>query len=240
MHNISWHYHDVSSSRMDGNYASPWSHGSSDSGGVKKKFLEKFVVPGDEVRKRRIGRTRRKRDIKVSDDGSGIRNKNDGRENISYSGAVNDMAKNNIRGHANELHAKNINQTKSDIFGINSDSDTIMVTAKDYKQQTYRFKPPENNNNKNKDIAHPNTPDKAENKDTPHPVSGLNCADHGGPTNPKIIEEMIFWSDIPSDSDYVSPMYDPNAKEEKYLTFEPDQGGWVSSFFLYQRSNEIL
>jgi len=226
MHNISWHYHDVSSSRIDGNdYASPWSHGSSNTGGVKKKFLEEFVVSGDEITKWRIGRTRRKREIKDSDDGSGSINKDGSSENISYSGAMNDMAT-NIRGHANELHAKNINNKKSDIFGMNSDSDTTINTANESKRQTYQLESPEKNNNNNNDIAYPNTPDEAATKDTPHPVSGLNCADHGGPTNPKIIEEMIFWSDIPSDSDYVSPMYDPNAKEEKYLTFEPDQGGW--------------
>mmetsp|Transcript_4344 Transcript_4344/g.6371 ORF Transcript_4344/g.6371 Transcript_4344/m.6371 type:complete len:621 (-) Transcript_4344:121-1983(-) len=54
-----------------------------------------------------------------------------------------------------------------------------------------------------------------------HAVAGLNCADHGGPDN-KIAEEMIFWSDIEADQDYKSPFYD----EEKYLTFEPDHGGW--------------
>jgi hypothetical protein len=54
-----------------------------------------------------------------------------------------------------------------------------------------------------------------------HPVAGLNCADHGGPSN-EVAEEMIFWSDIKADSDYRSPFYD----EEKYITFEPDHGGW--------------
>ena len=26
-----------------------------------------------------------------------------------------------------------------------------------------------------------------------HPVAHLNCADHGGPTDPHIIDEMVFW-----------------------------------------------
>ncbi len=54
-----------------------------------------------------------------------------------------------------------------------------------------------------------------------HEVAGLSCADHGGPSN-EIAEEMVFWSDIESDSNYKSPFYD----EEKYITFEPDPGGW--------------
>ena len=26
-----------------------------------------------------------------------------------------------------------------------------------------------------------------------HPVAHLNCADHGGPTDPHIIDEMVYW-----------------------------------------------
>lgn len=64
-----------------------------------------------------------------------------------------------------------------------------------------------------------------------HPVAHLNCADHGGPTDPKIVDEMVFWSDIPTDSTYLSPMHplrDPRTPDdvERYLTFEPDHGGW--------------
>ncbi len=69
------------------------------------------------------------------------------------------------------------------------------------------------------------------NADIPHPVAHLNCDDHGGPTNKQIIDEMVFWSDVPSDSAYLSPMHpllDPNTPDdvERYLTFEPDHGGW--------------
>ena len=64
-----------------------------------------------------------------------------------------------------------------------------------------------------------------------HPVAHLNCADHDGPTDPHIIDEMVFWSDIPSDADYLSPMHplnDPYTPDdtERFLTFEPDHGGW--------------
>jgi hypothetical protein len=60
--------------------------------------------------------------------------------------------------------------------------------------------------------------------DSIHPVAHLSCTDHGGPSDPKIIDEMVFWSDIPSDASYVSPMYEEG--QERYLTFEPDHGGW--------------
>jgi hypothetical protein len=77
--------------------------------------------------------------------------------------------------------------------------------------------------------------DNNENKeDKIHPVAHLNCADHGGPTDPHIIDEMVFWSDIPSDASYLSPMHplnDPYTPDdtERYLTFEPDHGGWSKS-----------
>lgn len=45
-------------------------------------------------------------------------------------------------------------------------------------------------------------------KDT-HPVAQLNCADHGGPLDP---QEMVYWSDIPGDSSYVSPLAPPRVK----------------------------
>merc|ERR1719343_898072 len=53
-------------------------------------------------------------------------------------------------------------------------------------------------------------------------LAGLNCADHGGPFERKAIEEMVYWNNIPTDANYKSQYYDPN----KYLTFEPDHGGW--------------
>lgn len=43
-----------------------------------------------------------------------------------------------------------------------------------------------------------------------------------GHPDESMIEDMVYWSDIPSDSKYRSPFYDKN----KYLTFEPDHGGW--------------
>jgi len=58
-------------------------------------------------------------------------------------------------------------------------------------------------------------------------LSGLSCDEYGGPNssidyNTKIVNDMIYWSDIPTDSKYKSPFFG----SEKYITFEPDDGGW--------------
>lgn len=55
-------------------------------------------------------------------------------------------------------------------------------------------------------------------------VAGLSCRDHGGPSD-EIAEDMVYWRDIPSDSEYVSP-YANYGPEVKYLTVEPDEGNW--------------
>lgn len=57
-----------------------------------------------------------------------------------------------------------------------------------------------------------------------HRVAGLNCDRYGGPSE-EIAAEMVYWRDIPSDAEYTSP-YASYGKSPKYLTFEPDEGGW--------------
>jgi len=41
-------------------------------------------------------------------------------------------------------------------------------------------------------------------------------------------QEMVYWQDIQSDSNYQSPFYRNNEKKKRktYLSFEPDGGGW--------------
>jgi len=54
-----------------------------------------------------------------------------------------------------------------------------------------------------------------------HVLAGLKCEKYGGPSD-EIASDMVYWSDIPEDSKVTSPFRDEN----KYLTFEPDPGGW--------------
>lgn len=63
-----------------------------------------------------------------------------------------------------------------------------------------------------------------EHGDQGHSLAGLNCDAHGGPSE-EAAREMVYWSDIPSDSKHVSPFKRKNGPTQ-YLTFEPDQGGW--------------
>ena len=59
-------------------------------------------------------------------------------------------------------------------------------------------------------------------------LATLDCKAYGGPS-PEIAQEMVYWQDISSDSLYVSPFFELNKQEgnaKKYLTFEPDGGGW--------------
>jgi hypothetical protein len=54
-------------------------------------------------------------------------------------------------------------------------------------------------------------------------VAGLSCAYFGGPS-PEIAQEMVYWQDIASDNKYKSPFLEPNVT--RYMTFEPDTGGF--------------
>lgn len=68
---------------------------------------------------------------------------------------------------------------------------------------------------------------------TPHRVAGLSCDSYGGP-QAEVAREMIYWRDIPIDADFQFPL--KHESEEQFLTFEPDEGGWLvmlSSVQLY-------
>jgi hypothetical protein len=69
----------------------------------------------------------------------------------------------------------------------------------------------------------------------PH-YHNLNCERYGGPSKADA-QEMVYWKDIPSDSHYISPFHPNNkrnakaaktnnSQQRKYMTFEPDGGGW--------------
>jgi hypothetical protein len=58
-------------------------------------------------------------------------------------------------------------------------------------------------------------------------VAGLQCHDHGGPTDSLAAEEMVYWRDIPKDASFASPFRSTasSSQRNQYLTFEPDEGG---------------
>ena len=59
----------------------------------------------------------------------------------------------------------------------------------------------------------------------PSKIASLSCEKHGGPPD-EFAQEMVYWSDVPSDSLYVSPLRQKRGERRQYMTFEPDGGGW--------------
>lgn len=56
-------------------------------------------------------------------------------------------------------------------------------------------------------------------------LGSLDCEQYGGPS-PEHSKEMVYWQDIPSDSRYVSPFHAKHGQDKRYMTFEPDEGGF--------------
>jgi GDP-fucose protein O-fucosyltransferase len=66
----------------------------------------------------------------------------------------------------------------------------------------------------------------------PPSLAKLSCEKYGGPAD-EFAQEMVYWQDIPSDTQYVSPFHPLRkaagsgaVKRRRYMTFEPDGGGW--------------
>jgi hypothetical protein len=53
----------------------------------------------------------------------------------------------------------------------------------------------------------------------------LSCKEFGGPED-EFAQEMVYWKDIESDRHYVSPFHVKKGQHRRYMTFEPDGGGW--------------
>jgi hypothetical protein len=62
--------------------------------------------------------------------------------------------------------------------------------------------------------------DAATTERVPTKLGGLKCDKWGGP-DAAAAEELAYWSDIPSDQDYVSPFRVQRGQHKKYMTFEP-------------------
>lgn len=65
-----------------------------------------------------------------------------------------------------------------------------------------------------------------------HRLAGLKCDQYGGPSF-DAAQEMVYWEDILSDQNYLSPFHPKPPRDgttdlgiEQFLTFEPDGGGW--------------
>ena len=54
----------------------------------------------------------------------------------------------------------------------------------------------------------------------PSKLGGLKCDAFGGPAE-EHAQDMVYWSDIPSDAKYVSPLRAKRGQRRKYMTFEP-------------------
>jgi hypothetical protein len=107
------------------------------------------------------------------------------------------------------------NEFKSESDGIDSNSNSINNTTS--SQETISTKKKENLARGRDDKFDPN-----------HTLAGLNCTAFGGPSE-DIAQEMVYWSDIPSDSKFVSPFFqrksgDDDKAHVQYMTFEPDGG----------------
>ena len=92
-----------------------------------------------------------------------------------------------------------------------------------------------NSNNKDNNDKDNNDKDNTINPPHAHRVSGLNCDKWGGPSE-EDAKEMVYWEDIPSDNQHMSPFHWKKQKTqqppkqqrsmEQFMTFEPDGGGW--------------
>jgi len=58
-----------------------------------------------------------------------------------------------------------------------------------------------------------------------HTVAGLSCKEFAFTVPDEDVQDMVYWRDIPSDALFETPFKNVGPAV-KYLTFEPDEGGW--------------
>ena len=72
-------------------------------------------------------------------------------------------------------------------------------------------------------------------KTYPHTISGLNCLLYGGPSHTSC-QEIVYWKDIPSDSEYTSPFYYSKKQHQGVNIMDDDI---TANQRPYLRANEI-
>ena len=92
----------------------------------------------------------------------------------------------------NSIRAANGKTTSAEVVNVNTKSDPAnSITAdkekgKDVKNENYKPSL--------RQKAHPSFGNNSSGSEHElHPVAHLNCADHGGPFDPRIIDEMVYW-----------------------------------------------
>lgn len=108
--------------------------------------------------------------------------------------------------------------TKEEVARIKEDD------HKDDVEDKHKLKPDRPIATTKEEVATIEEDDHKDEVEDKHKLAGLNCDRFGGPSE-EIAAEMVYWRDIPSDSKFVSP-YSKYGPAKKYLTFEPDEGGW--------------
>ena len=68
----------------------------------------------------------------------------------------------------------------------------------------------------------------SERKDEPHFVTDLDCANHGGPTDQRVVDKVAFRSNVPRDALHLGPTHplvDPTALDgiKRFPTIDPDR-----------------
>jgi hypothetical protein len=76
-------------------------------------------------------------------------------------------------------------------------------------------------------------------RNPPSTIGSLECSQFGGPFTSEEALDMVYWHDIPSDAEYISPLKAKKGERRQYLTFEPDGGtlivvaDWKCSFVCF-------